>query len=182
VVRSDDDRAEFQEFFEQHHRGFARLAYLLTGDPDTADDLTADAFVEAWHHWDRVRTADHPVAYVRRIVVNLSGSRIRGLIRDRRRTAAMGAMTQDRTEGPDVAAMLDLRAALRRLPLRKRACVVLRYAFDLSEQDTAEALGISVGTVKSQTSRGAADLEKMLRAQRDDADRPAETTPTGRRA
>lgn len=58
--------------------------------------------------------------------------------------------------------MVDVQEALRRLPFRKRACVVLRHAFDLSEKDTALALGVSVGTVKSQTSKGMAELQRLL--------------------
>jgi RNA polymerase sigma factor (sigma-70 family) len=58
---------------------------------------------------------------------------------------------------------MDVRAALRRLPLRRRECVVLRYAFDVPEREVAEILGISVGTVKSQTSRGADQLASLLR-------------------
>jgi RNA polymerase sigma factor (sigma-70 family) len=61
-----------------------------------------------------------------------------------------------------VPAVLDVRTALRRLPYRRRACVVLRYAFDLPEQEVAAVLGISVGTVKSQTSRGAKQLAEIL--------------------
>jgi DNA-directed RNA polymerase specialized sigma24 family protein len=61
--------------------------------------------------------------------------------------------------------MVDVQEALRRLPFRKRACVVLRHAFDLSEKDTALALGISVGTVKSQTSKGMAELQRSLGSQ-----------------
>lgn len=158
-----DARQEFHRFFERHHRELARLAYLLIGDPDAADDLAADALVAAWRNWDRVRGTDRPLAYVRRIVVNLSNSRLRAIVRERGRMAALGGDADDVTDGPDVAAMVDLRAALRRLPHRKRACLVLRYAFDLSEQETARVLGISVGTVKSQTSRAVAELERQLR-------------------
>jgi RNA polymerase sigma-70 factor (sigma-E family) len=156
-------QAEFHRFFEAHHRELARLAYLMLGDADSADDLAADALVAAWHRWDRVRAADQPLAYVRRIVMNLCNSRIRSMVRERGRLTALGATVQDRTDGPDVPAVVDVRAALQRLPERKRACVVLRFAFDLSEAETAKALGISVGTVKSQTSRGVAELEKELR-------------------
>ena len=165
LVRSDDSaQAEFHRFFEQHHRELARLAYLLSGDPDVADDLAADALVAAWHRWDRVRAADQPIAYVRKILINLAGSRIRRLVRERGRLGVVRAMAQDRVDPPDVPASLDLRAALQRLPARKRACVVLRHAFDLSERETARLLGISVGTVKSQTSKGVAELERLLRS------------------
>ncbi|ACY97304.1 MULTISPECIES: SigE family RNA polymerase sigma factor [Thermomonospora] len=162
--RDETARVEFHHFFQQHHRELARLAYLLLGDPDAADDLAADALVAAWRRWDQVRDADHPLAYVRRIVVNMCNSRLRDLIRERGRLSALGSVSFDRgTEGPDVPAVLDVRDALRRLPARKRACLVLRYAFDLSEQETARVLGVSVGTVKSQTSKAAAELERLLR-------------------
>lgn len=164
-VRAHDRaaQAEFHRFFEAHHRDLARLAYLMLGDTDAADDLAADALVAAWHRWDRVRAADQPLAYVRRIVMNLCNSRIRAIVRERGRLPTLGASLQDRTDGPDVPAVVDVRVALQRLPERKRACVVLRFAFDLSEAETAKVLGISVGTVKSQTSRGVAELERELR-------------------
>jgi RNA polymerase sigma-70 factor (sigma-E family) len=162
----DAAAAEFHAFFERHHAELARLAALLTGDPDAADDLAADALVAMWHRWDRVRTADHPAAYARGVVANLARSRVRALVRERRRVALFWSQRADRVDDPDVPAVLDVREALRRLPFRKRACVVLRHAFDLSERETATALGISVGTVKSQTSRGVAELERLLGADR----------------
>ncbi|HZU58790.1 MAG TPA: sigma-70 family RNA polymerase sigma factor, partial [Actinocrinis sp.] len=76
----------------------------------------------------------------------------------------LGAAWTDRMDGPDLAASADVREALRRLPVRKRACVVLRHYYGLSEQETAATLGISVGTVKSQTSRGVAELATLLGA------------------
>jgi RNA polymerase sigma-70 factor (sigma-E family) len=172
-VQPEDDAAEFHAFFEAHHRELARLAYLLTGDADAADDLAADAFVAAWNRWSRVRTADRPLAYVRRIVVHLAADRVRTLVRERARAGLLRAMFRDRSDDPDVPAVLDVRAALQRLPMRKRACVVLRYAFDLSEQETARILGVSVGTVKSQTSRGVAELEQALTARRSPPAHPA---------
>jgi RNA polymerase sigma-70 factor (sigma-E family) len=183
-VRSDHGaQAEFHRFFEEHHRELARLAYLLSGDADAADDLAADALAAAWRRWDRVRSADQPIAYVRKIVINLAGSRVRRLIRERKKLSIVKAMAQERTEAPDVPTTIDVRAALQRLPARKRACVVLRHAFDLSEQETARLLGISVGTVKSQTSKGVAELEKVLRAQHQahgDGPFPPDTPPGGR--
>ncbi|GAA4096130.1 SigE family RNA polymerase sigma factor [Actinomadura miaoliensis] len=155
-------RLEFRRFFERHHRDLARLAHLMLGDPDSADDLAADALAAAWHRWDRVRSSEHPLAYVRRIVLNMCHSRIRALVRERDRLAALGATVQEHADGPDMPAVLDVRAALQRLPERKRACVVLRFAFDLSEKETARVLGITVGTVKSQTSKGIAELQRAL--------------------
>ncbi len=157
-----DPQAEFRDFFERHHAELARLAHLLLGSSDGADDLAADALVAVWHQWDRVRAADHPAAYARGVVANLARSRIRSLVRERRRVALFSSQRSDHVDDPDVSAVVDVQAALVRLPFRKRACVVLRHAFDLSERETARTLGISVGTVKSQTSRGIAELERLL--------------------
>lgn len=162
AMTTDEASADFHDFFERHHAELSRLAYLLTGEADAADDLAADAMVALWHRWDRVRRADSPAAYARGVVANLARSRIRSTVRERRRVLLFWSHRSERTDGPDVAAVMDVRAALDRLPFRKRACVVLRYAFDLSEKDTAHVLGISVGTVKSQTSKGTAELQRLL--------------------
>ncbi|MFJ6075427.1 SigE family RNA polymerase sigma factor [Streptomyces sp. NPDC093065] len=162
TVVDDAAAAEFHAFFERHYAELARLAHLLTGEPDAADDLAADALLALWHRWDRVRAADHPVAYARGVVANLARTRVRAAVRERRRVALFWSQRADRTEDPDVAGVVDVQEALRRLPFRKRACVVLRHAFDLSEKDTALALGVSVGTVKSQTSKAVAELQRLL--------------------
>jgi RNA polymerase sigma-70 factor (sigma-E family) len=171
--RAPGDEGGFEAFFERHHRELSRLAYLLTGDHGAADDLTGDAFLAVWRQWDRVRDRDEPLAYVRRMVLNMAASRVRRLVRERRRDGLIEAGTPRATSGPDGAAVVDVRVALQRLPARRRACVVLRHAFDLSEQDVARLLGISVGTVKSQTARGVAQLQGLL------DDRPAPGTAGG---
>jgi RNA polymerase sigma-70 factor (sigma-E family) len=157
-----DARAEFEAFFDRHHRELGRLAYLLTGDRLAADDLAADAFLVAWRQWDRVWTVDQPLAYMRRVVVNLAATRIRRLTRERTRLPLVHVSDAEAAAGPDGAVVLDVRAALHQLPDRRRACVVLRYALDLPEAEVAEILGISVGTVKSQTSKGVAQLQQHL--------------------
>jgi RNA polymerase sigma-70 factor (sigma-E family) len=161
----DDASAEFHEFFERHYAELARLAHLLTGEKEVADDLASDALVALWQRWDRLRAARHPVAYARGVVANLAREWIRSRVRERRRTALFWSRGTEVVDGPDVPVVLDVRAALARLPFRKRACVILRHAFDLSEKDTAAALGISVGTVKSQTSKAMAELESLLGAE-----------------
>ncbi|MER6354017.1 SigE family RNA polymerase sigma factor [Streptomyces sp. NPDC001634] len=162
TVVDDAASVEFHAFFEQHYAELSRLAHLLTGEADAADDLAADALLALWHRWDRARAADHPVAYARGVVANLARTRIRSAVRERRRITLFWSQREEKTENPDVSAVVDVQSALRRLPFRKRACVVLRHAFDLSEKDTALALGISVGTVKSQTSKGMAELQRLL--------------------
>jgi RNA polymerase sigma-70 factor (sigma-E family) len=156
--------AAFECFVQRHGRELGRLAYLMLGDRDAADDLTGDAFLAAWQQWDMVRVADHPLAYMRRLVVNMAGTRIRRSVRERRGLLLFHGDAADVASGTDTAAVIDVRTALARLPARRRACVVLRYGFDVSEQEVARILGVSVGTVKSQTSKGVAQLRPLLGA------------------
>ncbi|MBN3928524.1 SigE family RNA polymerase sigma factor [Streptomyces verrucosisporus] len=165
----DAPAEDFHAFFDRHYADLSRFAYLLLGGFEGADDLAADALVAVWRRWDSVRAGGHPLAYARSVVAGMARTRQRSLLREHRRIALFWSHRPDRIDDPDVPAVLDVRDALARLPLRKRACVVLRHAFDLSEKETARTLGISVGTVKSQTSRGIAELERMLA--------PARTAP-----
>jgi RNA polymerase sigma-70 factor (sigma-E family) len=166
VGRGDVGRPAFDAFFAGHYRELARFAYLLTGDPDAADDVTAEAMAETWKNWARVASADWPLAYVRRIVANIAGARTARLVRERRSWRLWSAGRSEQSEVPDTDAAVDLRQLLLRLPARKRACVVLRYYYGLSERETAETLGVAVGTVKSQSSRGLEELSAQLRGSR----------------
>lgn len=169
---------EFHAFFAAHHAELSRFAHLLLGSDEGADDLAADALTAVWHRWDRVRTAGSPVAYARGVLAHLARSRVRSRVRERRRIALFWSRRDGRADGPDVPAVVDVRAALARLPFRKRACVVLRHSFDLSERETACTLGISVGTVKSQTSRGLVEWERLLTPPADVRDGPPPATTT----
>lgn len=155
----------FHEFFLTHHTDLARLARRLTGEPDAGEDLAAEALLQVWRCWERVAAADSPPAYARGIVATLARNRLRRLSREREVLSGLGdgaglAAAPDR--GADIDAVLDLREALERLTRGRRACLLLRHGYGLSERDTAQVLGVSVGTVKSQTSRGAAQLAHML--------------------
>ncbi len=138
-----------------------RLAYLLTGDVDTAEDLLQSAYAKVLPRWRRVRTYHDPDAYVRRVMVNLRTSwwrrhRGRESLGEPPVRAAAGDLADEQAE-------LDaLLAALRALPVRQRTAVVLRHYCDLSEADTAAAMGISVGGVKSQTSKGLSALRAAM--------------------
>ncbi|WP_228943442.1 SigE family RNA polymerase sigma factor [Nocardioides sp. Leaf374] len=137
-----------------------RTAYLLTGDADDAEDLVQVALVKASGAWRRIE--DDPEPYVRRILVNENVSRWR-----RRRwrevsTDRLPEVGHDPVGRHDQA--LVLRAALQALAPRQRAVVVLRYFDDLTERQTAELLGVSVGTVKSQARDGLARLREALPA------------------
>jgi len=172
----------FHSFFEAHYAELTRLAYLVTGEAEVAEDLAADALLEVWRYWDRVVAADSPVGYARGVLVNLARNRLRRLGRERRGLVGLVPLWSQQTyaRDVDVQAVLDVRGALRRLPYRRRACVVLRYAFDVSEQETARILGVTVGTVKSQTSRGVTQLAALLGVTRR-AERPGAPSPAADR-
>lgn len=154
-------RAAFEAFFRAHHQGLSRLAFSLTGDHAEADDVAADALVETWRNWERVTAADHPLAYVRRIVVNRAADRLRTKGRDRRGLRLLGPLGS-LIHTPDPGTALDLHAAILRLPPRRRACVVLRYVHDLPFAQVAETLGITEGAAKSQVSKGLVQLRQWL--------------------
>jgi RNA polymerase sigma-70 factor (sigma-E family) len=153
---------DFETCAEAWTAELARLAYLLTGDPDTADDLVADALFAAWERWPTVLAARSPKAYVRRIVVNLAASLVRRQARGRAKLRLIAAQASDAAPAPDLDGGVDLRQALEALPRGQRECVVLRYGMDLPEAEVAEVLAVSVGTVKSQTSKGSARLRHLL--------------------
>lgn len=161
-VPASHDEEDFRVFFEQHHAELARFAWMLIGERATAEDIAADAMLAVWRQWQQVERSASGIAYARGIVANLAKSRIRSALRERRRNAAFWLRPGETVSEPNVAAVVDVRRALARLPFRKRACVVLRHSLELSEKETAEALGVSVGTVKSQTSKGLAELRRIL--------------------
>jgi RNA polymerase sigma-70 factor (sigma-E family) len=144
-------RVPFDEFVAVRGQALHRTAYLLTGDWAMAEDLLQTALARAYPRWSRIER-DNPEAYVRKALVNTWSSWWRRKWR--------GEAPTDRlpdAAGPDAYADADrrdaVRDALRRLPPRQRAVVVLRFHEDMTEAQVAAALGISVGTVKSQTSK-----------------------------
>ena len=149
------ERIDFDEFVAARSSGLLRTAYLLTRDHALAEDLLQTALSKAWFAWARIDTS--PEAYVRRILVTTYSSWWRRRWNGEQATAELPEQV-----GPDASAASDdshdLWAAMGRLPRRQRAVVVLRYVEDLTEAQTAELLGCSVGTVKSQTSKALAKL------------------------
>jgi RNA polymerase sigma-70 factor (sigma-E family) len=151
---------DFREFVAARSPALLRTAYLLTGDRGHAEDLLQSALAKVYRHWRRVTATGSPEAYVRKVMVNER----HGWWRRDRLPLVLGPVP-DRP-GPDEAAGVDDRDVLWRavlaMPPRTRAVLVLRYWEDLSEADTAEVLGCSVGTVKSQASRGLRKLHDLL--------------------
>ena len=153
---------DYRDFVTQHARGLGRLAYLLLGDQHAAEDLTAEVFLAAWRQWDQVSRADRPVAYVRRVMVNQAAAHYQRKARERQGLERLQDGLVDSTHDRDSAAVVDVQSALLRLPPRRRACLVLRFAFDLTEREVAAILGVSVGTVKSQTFKAAAQFRHEI--------------------
>jgi RNA polymerase sigma-70 factor (sigma-E family) len=150
--------AEFSEFMHARWHQLVRLGFGLTGDRQAAEDLAQTAFARAYASWPRVRKADDPDAYVRRIVVNANRNRFRKLRVSELLTDSLPelAVSSDpASQRDDRAALID---ALMRLSHGQRAAVVLRYWLDLTEAETASVLGCSIGNVKSQAARGLAKL------------------------
>jgi RNA polymerase sigma-70 factor (sigma-E family) len=148
---------EFRLFVEQRYAKLLRTAYLLTGSPDRAEDLLQSALLATMSRW---RAMDHPDAYVRQVMINHLVSRWRR----RHVVEVLTAAPPERPDSADWSPELrdELWQALGRLPARMRAVLVLRYWEDLSEAQTADALGCSVGSVKSQASRGLARLRELV--------------------
>jgi RNA polymerase sigma-70 factor (sigma-E family) len=168
VVDEVDD--SFEETWGRCRDDLWRVAWLVCGDADLADDVVAAAGARAWRGWDG-RGISHPDAYLRRAVVNEATDRFRRRGRDRRwLDRRTGEGRAQRPVDDHVADQVDLAAALAALPVGQRAVVVLRFWADLTEADTAAALGISPGTVKSRTSRALDALAATLR--------PPEPAPT----
>lgn len=152
--------ADFEEFVVARRDALLRTAYLLTGDHHDAEDLVQSALIKVVPKWARIK--DHPESYVRRVLARESVNRWRGRRwREVTTDAVPEAMHQNGTETAGSADRIALLEDLRRLSPRQRAVLVLRYFDDLTEADTAAALGISVGTVKSHARDALARLRKQ---------------------
>jgi RNA polymerase sigma-70 factor (sigma-E family) len=153
----------FEEFVRVHGDALVRLSFALCGDQGRAEDAVQEALTSVYLRWSRL---EDPLPYARRAVVNATRDSWRHRSRQEQREqvvaryAAAAPVAID-----DMLADRDrLTRALLRLPYGQRAVLVLRFWHQLSEQETADALGNSVGTVKSQASRALARLREELQS------------------
>jgi len=141
---------EFSAWVLARRGGLLRTAWLLTADAALAEDLVQSALLRCWPRWRRIRKMADIDAYVRKVLLNIYLSwwhrRWRGEV-------PTSALPDRQAPEADLFDREPLLRALARLPAGQRAVVVLRFAEDLSEAQTAEVLGCSVGTVKSQNFR-----------------------------
>lgn len=157
-----DERA-FEAFVGARSQALLRTAFLLTRDAAFAEDLLQTALARSWSAWARID--DDPEPYVRRVLVNTYTSWWRRKWRGEvptdvlpEREAGSASSTAAASSGTSIEDRVVLWQALGRLTRKQRAVVVLRYLEDLTETETARILGVSLGTVKSQTSKALAAL------------------------
>jgi RNA polymerase sigma-70 factor (sigma-E family) len=157
--RQIPDRDEaIATLFQAFYPKLVRTGYSLAGDWAVAEELAQEAFARLWRRWRWIRDPETAPAYLYRTVVNLSNSAIRRRALERR----VASFRAEQPAGPDPVADLDLQQAIAALAPRKRACVVLRYLVGLTETQTAQILGVSPGTVKSQTHKALRQLREYL--------------------
>jgi len=153
---------DFETFVGARGPRLLRMAWLLTGDPHQAEDLLQTALAKVWPKWPRIAD-QHPEAYVRKTLVTTHASwwqrRWRGEV-------PHGELPDRTPAGGDPFAAVDLEqslaAAVRSLPRRQRAVLVLRYLEDLSVEETAQIMGCGPGTVKSQSAKALRTLRTAL--------------------
>jgi RNA polymerase sigma-70 factor (sigma-E family) len=154
ATAATDATTQFAAFVNSRGPALQRTAYLLTGDWGLAEDLLQTALAKSYLAWNRIRHED-PEGYVRKVLTNTHATWWRRKWRGETPTAELPERAHADSGADD---RLALAAALARLPRRQRAVVVLRFHEDLTETAVAQALGISVGTVKSQTAKALAKL------------------------
>jgi RNA polymerase sigma-70 factor (sigma-E family) len=155
---------EFTAYLHARQPALLRTAYLLTGDLHQAEDVLQTSLAKLYLAWDRVQDRESVDAYVRRIMINENNSLWRrGWKRREHATDVLpeGPPVRDTYDEGASAALWDV---VQTLPRKARAVVVLRYYEQLTEAETADVLGISVGTVKSQASRALAALRERMPA------------------
>jgi RNA polymerase sigma-70 factor (sigma-E family) len=151
-------REDFRSYVAARSPALLRTAYMLTGNRADAEDLLQTALAKTYLSWDRIREREAVDGYVRRVMVNTQTSWWRRRKVDEYPTGELPERAAGRDVTDDLALHDALWTALSDLPKRQRAMVVLRYYEDLSEAETAQVMGVSVGTVKSTTSRALAKL------------------------
>lgn len=151
----------FEEYVAARGQALLRFAFVLTSDEHLAEDLVQSALADAYRHWSRVVRADHPDAYVRRIVVNthLGWRRRRSSVEQPIRTDDVGSAAPDHAD--EIASRDELRRVLNRLPPRARTILVLRYYIDLDDAAIADLMGLSASSVRATASRALATLRQQ---------------------
>ncbi|MFK0279601.1 SigE family RNA polymerase sigma factor [Streptomyces sp. NPDC090499] len=163
--RKDARNEEFQSFMVGRWPRLMRTAFLLTGEQHAAEDLVQSTLEQVFAAWRKVGAADDPEAYVRRVMINAHARRHRRKLKEFLAPKDDSGLVREVPDTGDRIAQADDRSALlgalAQLPPRQREAVVLRYWEDLTETQAAQAMGCSVGTVKSNAAKGIAKLRAI---------------------
>jgi RNA polymerase sigma-70 factor, ECF subfamily len=151
----------FEVMYRAELVSMVSLGASLTGSRESGADLAHEAMLRAYRAWDTVGALDRPGAWVRRVLINLATDGHRRKVHERRALVLVGRPT---TVVPTDAINMPFWAAVRALPLRQRAAVVLHYIDDMSVDDIADVLQVSVGTIKSSLFSARKSLAKTLQA------------------
>ena len=157
-------RQQVTALYQAHALGLVRLAVLMVGDQPTAEDVVQDAFLGLYRRWPALKDQDRALSYARSSVLN--GCRMVHRAKSRRDGITLAA--PEDIQSAEATALLgessrEVLAALRLLPARQREAVVLRYYLDMTEDQAAQAMRVSKGTIKSATSRALAAVGRILR-------------------
>lgn len=163
-TRAAQRDADFADYLAARQPALLRTAYLLTGDRHQAEDLLQTSLAKLYLAWDKVRDKGSVDGYVRRIMVNEQNSLWRRAWKKREFVTDEVPESAPHHDAYDDGTDDELWGVVQSLPERARAVVVLRYYEQMSEAEVADALGISIGTVKSQCSRAMATLRERVPA------------------
>lgn len=163
------DEAAWESLVREHQAGVFRLAYLLTGDPDEAEDVAQEAFIRAYRALDRFEAGRPLRPWLLRIAKNVASNRRRA---GKRYRAALGraaraspepVMSSAEDTSDEARRATQLWEAVQQLARKDREVILLRYFLDLPVSETAEALDVAEGTVKSRTARALARLKEVVK-------------------
>ena len=158
-------RAAVTSLFHAHYRRLVGLAALMVDDRETAEEVVQDAFEQLYRRWGSLRDPQAAVAYLDRSVVNGARSRVRRRFTERSFVHPReGTVASAESAGVDSRQRDDLVAAVKELPQRQREVIVLRNYLDLSEEQIAQWLGVSTGSVKKHAHRATATLQRRMEA------------------
>jgi RNA polymerase sigma-70 factor (sigma-E family) len=163
AARSDGREADFTAYVHARQESLLRFAFLVTADPEAAKDLVQSALTKAYLRWDRISSLGAPDAYLRRIIVNEHTSWWRAAWRHREVTSTPLVEVSTHPSSEQSPRDAELWAHIVALSPMQRAIVVLRFYEDLTEAQTADVLGCSVGTVKTHSSRAMERLRTRLK-------------------
>jgi RNA polymerase sigma-70 factor (sigma-E family) len=158
-----DRDAGLRDLYERRHADMVRFAAFLTGDVTAAEDIAQDAFAKVFAAWDHIDDLDRIDAYLKSTVVNLvRGGHRRQAVAERRSTTHLAVVPSAEDDAVGQIGRERVLAAVSGLPLRQRACVVMRHWMRMTESEIAEILDLSVGSVRTHIKRGTESLKKIL--------------------